>query len=67
MRYPLHLHQHTYQTGRSTETALHSLVYKIEWVLKAGLVALGAFLDTEGAFDNTTFQFMCRPEEEHGG
>jgi hypothetical protein len=27
---------------------------------------LGAFLDIEGASDNTTFEFMCKAAEEHG-
>jgi hypothetical protein len=34
----IHLHQHTYQTGRSVNTALHSLYYKIEKVFKNRLV-----------------------------
>jgi hypothetical protein len=46
------------------ETAFHSLVYEIERALKGGLVALGAFQDIEGAFDNTTFESICRAVKE---
>jgi hypothetical protein len=62
MRYPLHMHQHAHQTGRST---LHSLVHRIERVLEDGFVALGAFLDIEGTYDSTPFKFMRRAAEEH--
>lgn len=53
-RYMLHLCQHAYQTGRSTEAALYSLVYKT--------VCAGAWghysrshLDIEGAFNKPPF------------
>jgi hypothetical protein len=48
------------------ETALHSLLYKTERALKDGLITLGDFLDIEGVFDNTTFESMCKADEEHG-
>jgi hypothetical protein len=41
VEYPLHSHQHAHQTDRSTETALHSLVYKTERALEDGLITLG--------------------------
>ena len=52
---PLHKHQYAYQQGKSTETALHCLVTKIEKSLKYKETAVCAFLDIEGAFDNTSF------------
>lgn len=53
---PLHIHQYAYQTGKSTETALHTLVSRIENVLKYKEFALCAFLDIKGqAFDNTSY------------
>ena len=52
---PLHRKQFAYQAGKSTETALHSLVHVIEKTLAVKEVALCAFLDIEGAFDNTSF------------
>ena len=47
--------QHAYQHGKSTETALHSLVRLIEKSQKYQETALCAFLDIEGAFENTPF------------
>jgi hypothetical protein len=43
-----------------------SLDYKIERALGDGLVALGAYLDSEGAYDDTMFVSVCRAAEEHG-
>ena len=53
---PLHASQHAYQTGKSTETALHALVDCVEKTLEARQFALGAFFDIEGAFDNAPFE-----------
>jgi hypothetical protein len=43
-----------------------NLVYKTERMPKDVLVALGAFLDVEGAFDTTTFGFICTAAEDRG-
>ena len=51
---PIHPRQHAYQAGRSTESALHQLVGRIERALDAKEYALGVFFDIEGVFDNTT-------------
>lgn len=51
---PLHPNQHAYQTGKSCETALHQLVGRIEKSITHHEIALAAFLDIEGAFDNTS-------------
>ena len=51
---PLHKNQFSYQTGKSTVTALSSLVTKIEKAIAVKEIALCAFIDIEGAFDNTT-------------
>ena len=53
---PLHRKQHAYQTGKSTETALHNVVLRIERALENKDLALGAFIDIEGAFDQTSFE-----------
>jgi len=45
-RYPLH----AYQAGKSTDSALHILVGRIEKALNNKEYTLGVFLDTEGAF-----------------
>jgi len=46
--------QHAYRKGRSTDTALHSLVYSIERGFRNKEYSLAAFLDIEGAFNNVT-------------
>ena len=48
---PLHPNQHAYQAGKSVETALHQLVVRVD----QQEIALGVFLDIEGAFDNTCY------------
>ena len=48
-------HQHGFRAGKSTESALHQLVTKIERTIVEGQYALGIFLDIEGAFDNVAF------------
>jgi Reverse transcriptase (RNA-dependent DNA polymerase). len=55
-RNPLHINQHAYQSGKSTDTALNSVVSTIENELKTQEIALGAFLDIEGAFDRTSIE-----------
>ncbi|KAL7724409.1 hypothetical protein ACLKA6_008756 [Drosophila palustris] len=44
--------QHAYRKGRSTETALHSVIATIEKSLSLKEYTLIAFLDIEGAFNN---------------
>jgi len=52
----MHPRQHAYQAGKSTESALHQLIGRIEKALDAKEYALGIFFDIEGAFDNTPQQ-----------
>jgi hypothetical protein len=63
--HPLHRNQHAYQTGKSTETALHSVVTRIEYAIKRKDIALGAFLDIEGAFDRISFDIIKQAAERH--
>jgi len=51
---PIHPHQHAFQGGKSTESALHQLVGRIEKALDAREYSLGVFSDTEGVFNNTS-------------
>ena len=51
---PLHHSQHAYRSGRSTETALYQLTSRIQDSLNARETCICAFLDIEGAFDNTS-------------
>jgi hypothetical protein len=64
--YPLNPMQHAYLKGKSTETALHDLVYKIDGSLAQKEFALRVFLYVEGAFDNTSFESMGDAASDHG-
>jgi hypothetical protein len=48
------------------ETALHQLVVRVENVLDQQEIALGVFLDIEGAFNNTCYDTMCDALVRHG-
>lgn len=50
---PIHHSQHAYRQGKSTETALCSLIDRVEKAMEDKEIALCAFLDIEGAFDNS--------------
>ena len=66
VRHPLHGNQHVYRAGFSTETALHSLVSRIEGQLEVGGYVVGTFLDIEGAFNNTPHEVVCREAARRG-
>lgn len=63
---PLHRHQYAYQAGKSCELSLHELTHRIEKSLGNQEVALGVFLDIEGAFDNTSFDSIRRAVVNRG-
>lgn len=54
MQRPLPHSHHTYTAGKSTETALHSVVIYIEDALEAKKTVIRAFVNIEGALSNTT-------------
>ena len=62
----LHPNQHAYQAGKSLETALHQFVVRVEKALDQREIALAAFLDMEGAFNNTCYDTMCDALVRHG-
>jgi hypothetical protein len=64
--HPLHRNQHVYQIGKSTETALHNVATRIEYAIEQKDIALGAFLDIQGAFDRTSFDIIKQASERHG-
>jgi hypothetical protein len=64
--YPLHRNQYAYQIRKSTKTALHKVVTRIENAIEYKDIALGAFLDKEGAFDRTSFDIIKQAAEKHG-
>jgi hypothetical protein len=48
--------QFAYQAGKSTVSALHHLVIKIEKALRYINVDLSVFVDIQGPFENTGFE-----------
>nr|XP_012230583.1 PREDICTED: RNA-directed DNA polymerase from mobile element jockey-like [Linepithema humile] len=64
--HPLHKNQHAYRSGYSTETALHQTVAFIEEQLERKGYAVGAFLDIEGAFNNTPHEVVCEEAARRG-
>ncbi|KMQ83132.1 lian-aa1 retrotransposon protein [Lasius niger] len=63
---PLANAQYAYREGRSTETALHHLVGRIETQLEAKGYAIGTFLDIEGAFNSTSNKAIKEATTRHG-
>jgi len=63
---PLHPNQHAYRAGKSVEMALHQVVVRVEKALDQQEIALGAFLDIEGTFNNTCYDTMCDALVRHG-
>ena len=62
----LHQNQFAYTAGMSTETALFQVVHRLEKSLEHREIALGALLDIEGAFDNTSFNTIIGAARECG-
>jgi hypothetical protein len=50
----------------STETALFQVVHRLEKSLSHKEIALGAFLDIEGAINNTSFNAITMAARERG-
>jgi hypothetical protein len=63
---PLHHNQLAYRAGMSTDTALKQVVHKLEKGLEYMDIALGAFLDIEGAVDSTSFNTIITAVRERG-
>jgi ribonuclease HI len=63
---PLHKFQYAYQQGKSTEAALHHAVSKMEQTITNKEIGIAAFLDIEGAFDNTSFEIIKRSAYRFG-
>jgi hypothetical protein len=63
---PLHQNQFVYRAGMSTETTLFQVVHRLETSLNHKEIVLGAFLDIEGAFDNTSFIAIATAARQRG-
>ena len=64
--HPLHIKQHGFQKGKSTETAISSTVNKIEKHILNGEHCMGVFLDIQAAFDSITPEHIKRALLKHG-
>lgn len=53
---PLHAKQHAYIAGKSVDSAIHNIIWKIEKALNGKQQALGCFIDIVGAFNMICFQ-----------
>jgi hypothetical protein len=62
----IHQNQFAYRECMSTEIALFHVTYRLEKSLNHREIALGAFLDTEGAFDSTSFHAIITAARERG-
>lgn len=63
---PLHRKQHAFQDGKSCMSALNDLVSRAEESLESKEIALCAFLDIEGAFDNVSHAAIGRAVSGRG-
>jgi hypothetical protein len=63
---PLHQNQYAYRAGMSTETALFQVAQRLEKSSSHKEIALGAFLDTDGALDNTSFNAITTAARQRG-
>jgi len=63
---PIQPNQNAYQAGKSVEVALHQLIVQVEKALDQQEIALGVFLDIDGAFDNTSYDSMCSALTRNG-
>lgn len=62
----MHRNQHAYRKGRSTETALHQLIQRLERTINNKEAAMVAYLDIEGAFNRVTFLSMEQAMKKFG-
>jgi Reverse transcriptase (RNA-dependent DNA polymerase). len=63
---PLHPNQHSYQAGKSVETAIHQLLFRVHKALGQQETAPVVFIDIEGDFNNTSFDSTCAALFRHG-
>jgi hypothetical protein len=64
--HPLHQYQFAYQPGKSTETALHHVITRIEEAVENREVTLRGFMDIEGAVDSTSHSIIIEAAKRHG-
>ncbi len=65
-RQPMHQKQHAFRKGHSTEVALSQVTDRIEKAILNNKLAMAAFLDIEGAFDNLDTAAAVKSMRSHG-
>lgn len=65
LKHPLDAFQCAYKEGRSTETALHQVVSKVEIQLEVKGYAIVSFLGVEGAYDGTFMEAIKQAMIRH--
>lgn len=60
---PLDKDQHAYKAGRSTDSALHSMITHAEKALEFSGYCLATFIDISGAFDQTSTRTIVKAAE----
>ena len=63
---PLHIKQHGFQKGKSTETAVSNTINKIEKHILNGEHCMEVFLDIQAAFDSITPEHIKSALLKHG-
>ena len=62
----LHIKQHGFQKGKSTELAISNTVHQIEKYIHKGEHCMGVFLDIQVAFDSITSEHIKNALLKHG-
>ena len=62
----MHIKQHEFQKGKSTESAISNTVHKIEKHIVNGEHCMGDFLDIQAVFDSITPEHIKRALLKHG-
>ena len=63
--HPLSKHQHAFQKGKSTETAVSTLIDSLQHSVYRGGSAIAVSLDVRGAFDHVIYDSAERVMKAH--
>lgn len=63
---PIDHNQHAYRAGRSTDSAIHSILHEIEESLRDKKISLFIFVDVAGAFDVTSVECVAEAARRKG-
>lgn len=63
---PIDQNQHAYKAGRSTDSAIHSLLHELEKSIQNKKYSLFMFVDVAGAFDVTSVECVAEAAKKKG-